>query len=136
MSVERDILSQYRTVVVVGLSSDPTKDSNRISRYMQSQGYRIIPVNPVETEVLGERAYPTLQDVPGPVEFVNVFRRPQFCADVARDAVAAGAKALWLQLGIASEEAKRIATEAGLLYVQDACVMVEHRNEGIGPVGR
>jgi predicted CoA-binding protein len=127
LSVEADILRRYRTIAVVGLSSDPSKPSNSVSAYMQSQGYRIIPVNPDETEVLGERAYPDLASVPEPVEFVNVFRRPQFCADVARDAAQVGAKALWLQLGIASAEARRIAEEAGMTYVEDRCVLVEHR---------
>lgn len=127
MSLEADILTTYRTIAVVGLSSDPSRPSHRVSAYMQAHGYRIIPINPDETEVLGERAYPDLASVPEPVEFVNVFRRPAFCADVARDAVAVGAKALWLQLGITSPEARRIAEAAGIAYVEDRCVLVEHR---------
>ena len=134
MSVESEILSTCRTIVVVGASTNPAKAGHYISAYMQAQGYRIIPVNPDEREVLGEPCYPDLASVPGPVEFVNVFRRPEFCADVARAAVAIGAKALWLQQGITSGEARRIATEAGLAYIEDRCVMVEHRRAGIGRV--
>lgn len=127
MTIESDILTTYRTIAVVGLSSDPAKPSNSVSAYMKAQGYRIIPVNPDEEEVFGEKAYPNLASVPEPVTFVNVFRRPQFCAEVARDAVAVGAKVLWLQLGITSPEARRIAEEAGMTYVEDRCVLVEHR---------
>ncbi|HZQ38315.1 MAG TPA: CoA-binding protein, partial [Dehalococcoidia bacterium] len=86
-------------------------------------------------EVLGERCYPDLASVPEPIEFVNVFRRPQFCADVARAAVEAGAKAIWLQQGIVSPEARRVAEGAGLEYVEDACVMVVHRRAGLGRAG-
>lgn len=132
MTIEREILTRFATIVVVGLSADPMRPSYRVSAYMQRQGYRIIPVNPHEREVLGEPCYPDLASVPGPVEFVNVFRRPEFCAQVAREAVAAGARALWLQEGIISPEARRIAEAAGLLYVEDRCVMVEHRRHGLG----
>ncbi len=135
MSVERDILATYHTIAVVGLTSNTEKPANWVTEYMMQQGYRIIPVNPDETEVFGLTCYPDLKSVPEPVEFVDVFRRPQFCADVARDAVAAGAKALWLQQGIRSAEARQIAEEAGLTYVEDRCVMSEHRRAAIGRVG-
>ncbi len=95
-------------------------------RYLQEVGYRCIPVNPNADEVLGERAYPSLRDLPERVDFVDVFRRPEYCAAVAEDAVAIGAQALWLQLGIRSPEARRIAEEAGLDYVEDACTLVVH----------
>jgi len=134
MSIERDILRTYHTIVVVGASSLPEKPSHWVSEYMINQGYRIIPVNPEESEVFGVPCYPDLTSVPEPVEFVNVFRRPQFCADVVRDAIAANAKAVWLQLGIASEEARRLAEEAGITFIQDRCVLQEHRRHGIGPV--
>src|SRR5579883_2525118 len=134
MDNERQLLRTYHTIVVVGASSEPSKPSHYVSAYMQAQGYRIVPVNPEETEVLGERCYPDLDSVPGPVAFVNVFRRPQFCADVARAAVAAGAKALWLKQGIVSPEARRIAEAAGIAYVEDACVMAVHRRAGMGQV--
>ncbi len=129
---ERDILAKYRTIAVVGASSIPSKPAHYVSAYMQAQGYRIIPINPEEREVLGEPCYPDLASVPEPVEFVNVFRRPQFCADVARAAVDAGAQAIWLQQGIVSPEARQIAEAAGLRYVEDDCVMAVHRRAGLG----
>ena len=134
MNTEGEILSQQHTIAVVGLSSNPAADSNDVSAYMQAQGYRIIPINPNEQEVLGEKAYPDLASVPEPIAFVNVFRRPEACAQVARDAAAAGAKVLWLQLGIRSNEARAIAEAAGMTYVEDRCVKIEHRVNGIGRV--
>ena len=135
MGSEKDILSKYHTIAVVGLTSNPDKPANWVSEYMMEQGYRIIPVNPDEQEVFGLTCYPNLSSIPEPVEFINVFRRPQFCADVAREAAAVGAKALWLQQGIVSEEARRIAEEAGIEYVENRCVMSEHRRHHIGRVG-
>lgn len=134
MSIEREILKQYKTIVVVGASSLPEKASHWVSKYMIEQGYRVIPVNPDEVEVFGVPCYPDLASVPEPVEFVNVFRRPQFCADVVREAISAGAKAVWLQQGIVSEEARGLAEDAGLTFVQDRCVLQEHRRHGIGRV--
>ena len=134
MGSEKDILSRYHTIAVVGLTSNPDKPANWVSEYMMEQGYRIIPVNPDEQEVFGLTCYPSLSSIPEPVEFVNVFRRPQFCADVAREAAAVGAKAIWLQQGIMSEEARRIAEEAGIEYVENRCVMSEHRRHHIGKV--
>ena len=134
MTIEQEILAAYHTIAVVGLTSNPSKPSHYVSAYMRDHGYQIIPINPDESEVFGLTAYPDLASVPEPVEFVDVFRRPEFCADVARAAVEAGAKALWLQSGITSAEARRIAEEAGLAYVEDRCVMVEHRRSGLGNV--
>lgn len=134
MNREGEILSTYHTIVVVGLSSNPVTPSYEVSAFMQAQGYRIIPVNPNEREVLGVTAYPDLASVPEPVEFVDVFRRAEACAQVARDAAAVGAKALWLQLGIRSAEARRIAEEAGITYVEDRCVEIEHQQNCIGRV--
>ena len=136
MSIEADILRTYRTIVVVGASSNPQKPSNWVSDYMMEQGYDVIPVNPDETEVFGRTCYPDLKSVPGPVEFVNVFRRPQYCPDVVREAIAVGAKAVWLQQGIVSEEARRLAEEAGITFVQNRCVLAEHRRNRIGHVDR
>ena len=135
MGVEADVLRTYQTIVVVGLTANPDKPSNWVTEYMMSQGYRIIPVNPDEREVFGLTCYPDIASVPEPVEFVNVFRRPQFCADVARDAVAAGAKVIWLQQGIVSPEARRIAERAGVTYIENRCVLSEHRRSRIGRVG-
>jgi predicted CoA-binding protein len=127
MNIEQDVLQQYRTIAVVGLTSNPDRPSHSVSDYMRRHGYRIIPVNPDESEVFGEKAYPDLASIPEPVEFVDVFRRPEFCADVARQAVAKGAKVLWLQLGIRSPEARAIAEAAGLTYIEDRCVLIEHQ---------
>src|SRR3954468_6065861 len=119
-----------RTIAVVGVSSVPSRTSHRVMGYLQGAGYRCIPVNPNAGEVLGERCYPTLGEVPEPVDFVDVFRRSEFCAAVAEDAVAVGTRALWLQLGIRNADARRIAVEAGLDYVEDACTLVVHRRLG------
>jgi predicted CoA-binding protein len=120
----RSILGDARTIAVVGLSSDPSRASHGVARYLQRKGYRIIPVNPNETEVLGERAYPTLRDIPADVhvDVVDVFRRPEATPDIARNAVAIGAKVLWLQSGIVNEEAFRIGTQAGLDVVMGVCI--------------
>ena len=99
-------------------------------RYLLAAGYRVIPVRPLDCDdVLGVSCVASLAEIDEPIDLVDVFRRPEFCADVAREAVAAGAKALWLQLGLVSPEARRIATEAGLDYVEDECTAIVHRNE-------
>ncbi len=123
-------MRESKTIAVVGASPDPGRTSNRVMRYLQSAGYRCIPVNPNADEVLGEQCYPSLRDVPEPVDFVDVFRRPEYCPAVAEEAVAVGTRALWLQLGIRNPEARRIAEEAGLDYVEDACTLVVHRRLG------
>lgn len=119
------ILSGANNIAVVGLSEDPSKTSHLVSEAMQKKGYRIIPVNPNATTILGEKCYPTLADVPEPIDIVNVFRRPEHTPPIAAEAVAAGAKVLWLQLGIANDEAARIAEEGGLTVVMDRCIKVE-----------
>ena len=118
----REILDRTRTIAVVGLSSNPARASYGVARFLQVRGYRIVPVNPNETEVLGEKAYPTLLDVPDPVDLVDVFRRPAATPDVAERAVAIGAPVLWLQLGIESDEARRIAEDGGLTVIMDLCI--------------
>jgi uncharacterized protein len=122
-----EILGTARTIAVVGASPDPSRTSHGVMRYLQRVGYRCIPVNPNADEVLGERCYPSLADLPEPVDLVDVFRRAEYCADVARDAAATGAPALWLQLGLRSAEARDVADEAGMEYVEDACTAVVHR---------
>lgn len=114
------------TIAVVGLSPNPGRTSHSVSRYMQANGYRIIPVNPGHDEIMGEKAYPTLADIPEPVGIVDVFRRAEFTPAVAEQAVAIGAQALWLQLGIFNDEAVRTATEGGLMAVQNLCIKIEH----------
>jgi predicted CoA-binding protein len=121
------ILRTARTIAVVGASPDPSRTSHRVMRYLQRAGYRCIPVNPNADDVLGERCYPSLADLPEPIDLVDVFRRAEYCADVAREAVATGAQALWLQLGLRSAEARDVADEAGMEYVEDACTAVVHR---------
>jgi len=123
------ILDTARTIAVVGLSSKADRPSYEVASYLQHHGYRIIPINPNEHEVLGEPAYPSLRDVPADIaiDVVDVFRRPEATPAVAEDAVALGAKVLWLQLGIVNDEAARIAGEAGLAVVMDVCMMTAHR---------
>jgi uncharacterized protein len=120
----RALLGDLHVVAVVGLSSRPDRASNSVARYLQEQGYRIVPVNPSEDEVLGERAYPTLRDVPRDVgiEVVDVFRRAEHTPEIARQAVEIGAKLLWLQEGIVNEETARIATEGGLDVIMGVCM--------------
>ena len=131
MRTIEEILRQSRTIAVVGLSSDPIRPSYGIARALQSYGYRVIPVNPKESEVLGEKSYASLRDIPDAVDLVNVFRRPEQTPAVAQDAVAIGARALWLQSGIENDEAERIAIAGGLDVVMDRCIMVEHRKHGL-----
>jgi predicted CoA-binding protein len=121
---------EMRTIAVVGLSSDPAEPSLGVAGYLKRHGYRVVPVNPKETRVLGEPAYPDLGSVPEPVDVVNVFRRPEATPEIVREAAAIGAKGVWLQEGIASAEAERLAREAGLLFVQDRCIRSSHRMRG------
>jgi uncharacterized protein len=125
------ILCGYDTITVVGASADPYKAAHSVPAFMQRHGWRIIPVNPRAGQILGEPAYPALADVPEQVGLVDVFRPSGQTPDIARQAVAAGATALWLQLGIASAEARAIATGAGLLYVEDRCLIIEQRRLGL-----
>jgi predicted CoA-binding protein len=120
------ILREARTIAVVGASPEPHRSSHGVMRYLLDQGYHCIPVNPNCAEVLGVPAVASLAELEEPVDLVDVFRRPQFCPTHAREAVAAGAQALWLQLGIVSPEARRIAADAGLDYVENACTAVVH----------
>lgn len=114
-------------IAVVGLSDDPSRPSYQIASYLKSEGFEVVPVNPTHATVMGVKSYPTLRDVPGEVDVVNVFRRPEFCADITRDALAIGAKGVWLQSGVRNDEAKQLAAAAGIDFVQDRCIMVEHR---------
>ena len=117
---------EMKTIAVVGLSPNPARTSHGVSHYMQASGYTIIPVNPGQDTIMGLTAYARLADIPGPVDIVNVFRRPEYTPEVAAEAVAIGARALWLQLGIHNAEALRIALDGGLLAVEDRCIKVEH----------
>lgn len=122
----RQVLKENRTIAVVGLSADWNRPSYFAAKYMQERGYRIIPVNPKYPEILGEKCYPDLKSIPEPVDIVDVFRKPEDCVPIAREAVAIGAKVLWLQLGVINEEARQIAEAAGLTVVEDRCVKIEY----------
>jgi predicted CoA-binding protein len=128
--VER-ILTRYDTITVVGTSRAAVKAAHSVPAHMQRHGWRIIPVNPHAEKILGEQVYRTMGEVPEQVGLVDVFRPPWQAPDIARQAVAAGATALWLQLGIASAEARAIAEAAGLLYVEDRCLIIEQRRLGL-----
>lgn len=122
----RRILAESRTIAVVGLSAQPHRPSHEVALYMRSQGYRIIPVNPAYTEVLGERCYASLELVPEPVDIVDVFRRTEEVLPVARQAIAIGARCFWQQLGVLNEAADQLVREAGLEAVMDLCIKIEH----------
>ena len=127
MPPESDILRSVKTIAVVGLSSKRMRPSYSVSEYMQRAGYRIIPVNPAETEVLGEKAYPDLDSIPVTVDLVNIFRRSELVPPVVDAAIRIGAKAIWMQEDVADEEAAEKARAAGLMVVMDRCVLKEHR---------
>jgi predicted CoA-binding protein len=128
-SVIRRMLAGQR-IAVVGLSDDPSRPSHDVANYLISAGKEVFPVNPNHRTVLGRKCYASLEDVPGRIDVVDVFRRPERCPDVVRAALAVGAKGVWLQSGIFSEEARRIAAEAGIDFVQDRCLKVEHMFRG------
>ncbi|MFI7608624.1 CoA-binding protein [Micromonospora sp. NPDC049366] len=131
MRTAHQILADAAVIAVVGASRDPLKAAHRVPLQMQRHGWRIIPVNPMVDELFGEPAYPSLADIPHPVDLVDVFRPAEDAVDAVRQAVEIGAPAVWLQLGIVSPEARRIATEAGLDYVEDRCLSVERAAAGL-----
>ena len=120
------ILDECRTIAVVGLSSDPSRPSHSVSAYMRRSGYKVIPVNPNETEVFGEKAYPSLSSVPEKIDLVDVFRRSDQAGKAVDEAIAVGAKAVWLQEGVIDGAAAQRAVDAGLLVVMDRCWLKEH----------
>jgi uncharacterized protein len=122
-----ELLRASRTIAVVGLSGRRSRPSYGVSEYMQGAGYRIIPVNPREEEVLGEKAYPDLASVPVAIDIVDIFRRAEFVPEIVEAAIRAGAKAVWMQEGIVHDDAARRAREAGLTVVMDRCILKEHR---------
>jgi uncharacterized protein len=125
----RSILGDAKTIAVVGLSSRPDRDSHSVAAFLQAKGYRVIPVNPNETEVLGERSYASLRDVPADVsiDVVDVFRRAEFTPEIAREGVERGAKVLWLQDAIVNDEARRIGEEGGMTVIMGTCIRRESR---------
>ena len=126
-AVMRDLLREAKTIAIVGLSPNPARPSHEIGVYLQRQGYRIVPVNPNERELLGETSYPSLTAIPFPVDIVDVFRQSDAVAPIAAEAVQIGAKAIWLQLGVINQQGADIAEQGGLNVVMDRCIMVEHQ---------
>ena len=127
MRTPGEILAETRTIALVGASPKPERPSNSVMRYLLAEGYRVIPVRPHRTEILGIPCADSVTDIEEPVDLVDVFRRAEFCPEVAEQAAAAGAKALWLQLGIVSPESRAIAERAGMDYVENACTAIVHR---------
>jgi uncharacterized protein len=123
----KDILTHAKTIAVVGLSRSPGKESHAVARYLQEQGYRVIPVNPNAEELLGEKSFPDLLSIPEPVDIVNIFRPSSAVMPIALQAVEINSASLWMQVGIVHHEAARIATQAGMRVVMDRCIMVDHR---------
>jgi predicted CoA-binding protein len=122
-----DVLDKARVIAIVGLSNKRYRPSYGVAEYLQRAGYRIIPVNPFETEVLGERAYPDVRSIPEPVDVVDIFRRPEFVPAIVEAAIQSGAGAIWMQEGVVHEEAAAQARAAGLAVVMDRCILKEHR---------
>ncbi|MBB5791219.1 CoA-binding protein [Jiangella mangrovi] len=125
LTIQR-VLNGAKTIAIVGLSANELRASYFVGYYLQRHGYHVIPVNPRETTILGEKSYPSLRDVPEPIDIVNVFRAPDAVPGIATEAVAVGAKSMWCQFGVVSEEGARIADEGGLTVVMDRCLKVEH----------
>jgi predicted CoA-binding protein len=122
-----EILHTAHIIAVVGLSHKRYRPSYGVAEYMQKAGYRIIPVNPLETEVLGEKAYPDLDSVPGPIDIVDIFRRPEFVPEIVEAAIRKGARVIWMQEGVFHEEAALRAEAAGLTVIMDRCILKDHR---------
>ena len=126
-----ELLGRVKTIAVVGLSSDPMRPSFGVSQYMQRKGYRIIPVNPNESSVLGEKAYSTLSEVPEKIDAVDVFRRPEFVPEIVEETIRLKIPALWLQEGVIHESAAKRARDAGITVIMDRCILKEHRARGM-----
>jgi|SRR5579871_5559582 len=127
MSRISEILHSARTIAVVGLSGKRHRPSYGVAEYLKRAGYRIIPVNPEENEVLGEKAYPDLDSIPGPIDVVDIFRRSEFVPEIVEAAIRKGAKVIWMQEGVIHEQAAQRAEEAGLYVVMDRCILKDHR---------
>ena len=126
-----ELLSRVKTIAVVGLSSDPMRPSFGVSQYMQRKGYRIIPVNPNESTILGEKAYASLSEVPEKIDLVDVFRRPEFVPEIVEEVIRLKVPAVWLQEGVIHQAAAKRARDAGLTVVMDRCILKEHRARGL-----
>ncbi len=126
-----ELLNRVKTIAVVGLSSDPMRPSFGVSQYMQRKGYRIIPVNPNESTILGEKAYASLSEVPEKIDLVDVFRRPEFVPEIVEEVIRLKVPAVWLQEGVIHQAAAKRARDAGLTVVMDRCILKEHRARGL-----
>jgi predicted CoA-binding protein len=124
----RAILEKYRTVAIVGLSPKPERDSHKVAKYLRENLYRIVPVNPGQREILGEKCYPDLKAIPFPIDVVDIFRKPEAIPPIVDDAIEIGAKVVWMQLGIAHNQAAEKARNAGLEVVMNKCIKIEHMN--------
>jgi predicted CoA-binding protein len=127
MALIKKLLETTQTIAIVGLSNNQNKASYQVAEFMQNHGYTIVPVNPNEVNILGEKCYPNLEAIPFPVDMVNVFRPSKDCLEVTHSAVAINAKSVWLQLGIINEESHQIASNAGLEFVMDRCLKIEYQ---------
>lgn len=125
-NVISEIIRSAKVIAVVGLSPKPDRPSHEVAAYLKAHGYQVVPVNPTETEILGEKSYPSLSDIPFAVDIVDVFRQPDAVPTIAEEAVKIGAKALWLQLGVISQEGAATAERGGLKVVMDRCLLVDH----------
>ncbi|SNB45788.1 CoA-binding protein [Geobacter sp. DSM 9736] len=123
----KQIFNMCKTIAVVGLSSDHFRPSHGVAQYLQRAGFRIIPVNPAEQEILGEKCYASLRDIPDQVDIVDIFRRSEAVPSIVEDAIAIGARVVWMQEGVVNEDAARRAEEAGLTVIMDRCILKEHR---------
>jgi uncharacterized protein len=123
----RDLLQRSKTIAVVGLSDSPMRPSYGVSAYMQSQGYKIIPVNPIIAETLGEKSYPTLRSIPEKIDIVDIFRRPEYVEDIVDQAVELKIPAVWMQEGVINQKAAQKAEKAGIFVVMDLCILKEHK---------
>jgi predicted CoA-binding protein len=131
--VEAEVIERLlnaRRIAVVGLSDDPMRPSYEVANYLLQHGYDIIPVNPNCKSVFKRRSFASLAEIEGPIDLVNVFRRSEFCEEVVRDVIATGVKGVWLQLGIRNDRAAQLAREAGIDFVQDRCIKIEHMRRG------
>ena len=124
----KQILSDSKVIAVVGLSSSELRASNQVARYLQERGYKIIPVNPKEETILGEKAYPSLKDIPEPIDIIDVFRRSEAVPEIAREAVETSASVLWLQEGVIHEDAVQMVKNTGMRALQDVCIKKIHQN--------
>jgi predicted CoA-binding protein len=133
----RDVLTRARTVAIVGLSDKADRDSNEVARYLRSQGYRVIPVNPAVAEVLGEKSYPSVSAIPKEIriDIVDIFRRSDQVVPIAHEAIRRGVKVVWMQLGIENAEAASVVREAGGTEIENLCIMSQHRRLGLPAVG-